>query len=103
MTVPTVTCACGATRPNRRAEAKAKTRAQILLAAYALWAEPGTYDAVGMRDIATVAGVSTGAIFANWKTKADLWREVMGYEPPVDGPEVRAALQAAQAEKRWAA
>jgi hypothetical protein len=38
--------------------------------------------------------MSTGAIFANFASKADLWREAMGYEPPVDSEAVRAALKA---------
>lgn len=78
---------------NRRQTAKIETRAKLLDTARRLWAEPGTYEAATMRVIAAAAGMSTGAIFANWPGKEELWREAMGYEPPVDGPEVRALLQ----------
>lgn len=80
-------------RVNRRVLAKARTRSKVIASATALWAEPGSYESVGIREIAAGAGMSTGAVFANFASKADLWREVMGYEPPVDGPEVRALLQ----------
>jgi AcrR family transcriptional regulator len=78
---------------NRRQTAKVATRAKLIDAAQKLWAEPGTYEAVGIREISAEAGMSTGAIFANWKGKADLWREAMGYEPPVDSAEVRELLR----------
>lgn len=84
-----------AATPNRRQQAKARTRALILATARSLWAEPGSYEAVTIRVITKAAGMSTGAVFANWSGKEDLWREAMGYEPPVDGPLVRAALLAA--------
>tara|TARA_R110002051_G_scaffold316556_2_gene396325 strand:- start:3506 stop:3793 length:288 start_codon:yes stop_codon:yes gene_type:complete len=77
---------------NRRQVAKAATRAKLLAAARDLWAAPGSYETIGILEVSSHAGMSTGAVFANWASKADLWREAMGYEPPVDGPEVRAAL-----------
>lgn len=80
------------TRMTRREVAKAATRAKLLAGARELWAAPGSYEAIGIRDIADHIGMSTGAVFSNWESKADLWREAMGYEPPVDGPAVRAAL-----------
>jgi len=89
---------------NKRQAAKAATRAKLLATVRSLWAEPGTYEAVTMRVIAKEAGVSTGAIFANWPGKEALWREAMGYEPPVDGPWVRALLLGqALAEQKAAA
>lgn len=78
---------------NRRQKAKAATRFKVVAAAAKLWFQPGTYETVGIREIAAEAGMSTGAVFANFDSKADLWRAAMGYEPPVDGPEVRALLQ----------
>lgn len=80
---------------NRRQQAKAATRSKILTTARRLWAEPGTYESPTstMRAIAAAAGVSTGAIFANWASKEDLWREAMGFEPPIDSALVREALQ----------
>lgn len=86
------------TRINRRALAKAATKARISAAAKRLWAEPGSYDAATIRVIAKEAGLSTGSIFANWTSKEHLWRAVMGYEPPVDSAEVREALKTAA---RW--
>jgi len=88
---------------NKRQLAKADTRAKVIAAAQALWAEPGTYEFWGIRDIAAHIGMSTGAVFANFASKADLWREAMGYEPPVDCEAVRAALKAQAAQARWAA
>ncbi|WP_313005377.1 helix-turn-helix domain-containing protein [Brevundimonas sp.] len=89
---------------NRRQAAKVATRAKLIASARKLWAEPGTYEAIGIREISAAAGMSTGAIFANWKGKADLWREAMGFEPPVDSEAVRAALKAqADADVRMAA
>lgn len=88
---------------NKRQLAKAATRAKLIEVARVLWAEPGTYETVTIRIIAAAAGLSTGSIFANFTGKEDLWREAMGFEPPVDSAEVRAALQAAKAEARWAA
>ena len=82
---------------NRRAAAKAATRAKVIAAAAKLWSVPGTYEIVGIREIAAEIGMSTGAIFSNFASKADLWREAMGYEPPVDCAEVREALKAAAA------
>ena len=78
---------------NRRQQAKIATRAKLLETARRLWAEPGTYEATTMRVIAKAAGLSTGAIFANWPGKVELWREAMGYEPPRDSAEVRALLR----------
>ena len=79
-------------QPTRRQQAKAATRAKLLATARDLWSAH-SYEEITMRDIAHEARVSTGAIFANWSGKAQLWREAMGYAPPVDCPEVRALLQ----------
>lgn len=87
---------------NRRQQAKIATRAKLLETARRVWAEPGTYEAATMRVIAAAAGMSTGAIFANWPGKEDLWREAMGYEPPVDGPQVRMLLEQMAQMKRAA-
>ena len=75
---------------NRRQKAKARTRAKVIAAAQAVFqAKP--YPTATIRDIARTAGMSTGAVFANFSGKAELWRETMGSEPPLDGPIVRAA------------
>ena len=77
----------------RRAEAKARTREKLIAAARQVWAEPGTYQTQGIREVAAAAGMSTGAVFANWPSKAALWRDAMGYQPPVDCLAVREALR----------
>lgn len=88
---------------NKRQLAKAATREKLLHTARVLWAPAGSYEPVTIRDIAAAAGMSTGSIFANWTGKEDLWRDAMGYEPPVDCEAVRAALKAQAAQARWAA
>ena len=63
-------------RPNRRAENKARTRQKVLEAAKRLFMARG-YEGATMRDIAADAGLSTGALFANFTDKADLFNEVI--------------------------
>ena len=63
-------------RMNRRQAAKIRTRQKVLDAARALFAERG-YDAATIRDIAKGAGMSTGAVFANFADKSELFREIM--------------------------
>lgn len=62
--------------PTRRALAKQQTRLKILNAARQLFSEQG-YEGATIRDIATAAGMSTGAVFANFTGKSDLFREIM--------------------------
>jgi AcrR family transcriptional regulator len=64
-----------AERPNQRAQAKRRTREKILTAARALFAERG-YEASTIRDIARAAGMSTGAVFASFTDKSDLFTEI---------------------------
>lgn len=86
---------------NKRKIAKAKTRLAILQTARELWDAPGSYEASTVRVIAKAAGYSTGALFANWSGKEALWREAMGYEPPIDSATVRVALiQAARSTQK---
>jgi AcrR family transcriptional regulator len=61
--------------PNRRALSKMRTRQKVLAAARALFNERG-YDAATVRDIARSAGMSTGAVFANFQDKSDLFEAV---------------------------
>ncbi|MGZ8407523.1 MAG: TetR family transcriptional regulator [Caulobacteraceae bacterium] len=61
---------------GRRAESKAKTRRKVLESARHMFAERG-YEGATMREIASHAGMSTGALFANFTDKADLFNEVM--------------------------
>lgn len=74
-------------KPNRRQQAKARTRARVLTAATELFARDG-YAAATIRDIAKRAGMSTGAVFANFKDKAALYRAIHGHDPVM--PEVGA-------------
>lgn len=62
--------------PTRRALAKQQTRAKVLQAARQLFSEEG-YEGATIRDIAAAAGMSTGAVFANFSDKSDLFREIM--------------------------
>ena len=62
--------------PMRRALAKQETRAKVLDAARRLFSEHG-YEGATIRDIAGAAGMSTGAVFANFSDKADLFQEIM--------------------------
>jgi AcrR family transcriptional regulator len=62
--------------PTRRALAKQQTRAKVLAAARRLFSESG-YEGATIRDIAAAAGMSTGAVFANFTDKSDLFGEIM--------------------------
>lgn len=62
--------------PTRRALAKQQTRLKVLAAARNLFSEQG-YEGATIRDIAAAAGMSTGAVFANFTDKSDLFREIM--------------------------
>jgi AcrR family transcriptional regulator len=62
--------------PTRRALAKQQTRNKVLAAARKLFSENG-YEGATIRDIAAAAGMSTGAVFANFSDKSDLFREIM--------------------------
>lgn len=75
---------------SQRADAKAATRAKVLAVAATQFATRG-YHRTTIRTIATEMGMSTGAIFANFKGKDELYEEIHGH-PPVS-PEVgRVAL-----------
>ena len=62
--------------PTRRALAKQQTRAKVLAAARELFSTQG-YEGATIRDIAAAAGMSTGAVFANFADKSELFREIM--------------------------
>jgi AcrR family transcriptional regulator len=62
--------------PTRRALAKQQTRVKVVAAARKLFSEHG-YEGATIRDIAAAAGMSTGAVFANFSDKSDLFREIM--------------------------
>jgi AcrR family transcriptional regulator len=62
--------------PTRRALAKQQTRSKVIAAARKLFSEHG-YEGATIRDIAAAAGMSTGAVFANFSDKSDLFRDIM--------------------------
>ena len=61
---------------TRRSQATHRTRLKLLDAARRLVAERG-YEAATIRDIAAAAELSTGAVFASFTDKADLFNEVI--------------------------
>ena len=82
----------GAKAPTRRALAKQQTRAKVLAAARRLFSEQG-YEGATIRDIASAAGMSTGAVFANFADKSDLFREIMITDMVALGEDMRAAAR----------
>ena len=76
LTSPQTNADIDAPRLNRRQAAKVKTRGKVLEAARTLFAERG-YDAATIRDIAKGAGMSTGAVFANFQDKSELFEAVL--------------------------
>lgn len=88
---------------NRRQAAKQRTRQKVLEAARGLFAERG-YDPATIRDIARAAGMSTGAVFANFQDKAELFETVLVEEMEAAGEVLRDGAQIdGSAEKRLAA
>lgn len=87
------------TKPNKRELAKAATKAKAIAAAKKLWAEPGSFDTVSIREIAKEMGMSTGSIFANFSGNQELWLAAMGYPAPHDCAEVRELMKS----KAWEA
>ncbi|HEX4179484.1 MAG TPA: TetR family transcriptional regulator [Caulobacteraceae bacterium] len=61
---------------TQRSLAKLRTRQRLLAAAKQLVADRG-YEAATLRDVAALAEMSTGAVFANFADKADLFNEVI--------------------------
>jgi AcrR family transcriptional regulator len=76
--------------PTRRALAKQQTRQKVLTAARRLFSEEG-YEGATIRDIAAAAGMSTGAVFANFSDKSDLFREIMADDMEALGTAMRDA------------
>ena len=73
-----------------RAARKAATRERIMTAARALF-EDRAYAQATLRDVSRRSGVSIGGLHGHFSDKADLWRAVMGCEPPFDSDLVRGA------------
>src|SRR4051812_37177861 len=79
--------------PTRRALAKQQTRSKVLAAARRLFSEVG-YEGATIRDIAAAAGMSTGAVFANFEDKSDLFGDIMS----TDAEELLDAMRGAAAK-----
>jgi AcrR family transcriptional regulator len=82
-------------RPTRRALAKQQTRERILAAARQLFIERG-YEGATIRDIAREAGMSTGAVFASFADKAELFDEIVAADYRALEAEMAAAVQDAR-------
>lgn len=78
--------------PKNRVEQKAETLARIAETARRLFTDH-PYEEVSVRRIAATAGLTTGAIYPYFPTKADLWRGVMGTPPPKDSALTRQAAE----------
>ena len=84
-------------RLNRRQAAKARTRQRVFDSAETLFNDVG-FDRATIRAIAKGAGMSTGAVFANFQDKTALYVAVFGHPPltPERGRELVVTLRLAQ-------
>lgn len=99
---PTPAADAGASM-NRRQAAKIRTRGKVLASARELFAQRG-YDPATIRDIAKGAGMSTGAVFANFQDKAELFEAVLAEDlSRVAGDMSAAAASEGSARKRLTA
>lgn len=80
--------------PSQRLLSKQRTRQKVMEAARALFSEHG-YEAATIRDIARRAGMSTGAVFANFQDKADLFEAVVAEDFERVAEIMRGAAEAA--------
>lgn len=65
---------------TKRAEQKAETRAKLVRVSRHLFQAQG-YEPVSIREIAAAAGMSTGAIFASFTGKRELYEAAVGPIP----------------------
>ena len=73
-----------------RQAGKARSRQSLLRAAKALFVQHG-YEGATMREIAAGAGLSTGAVFASFADKADLFDAVLRADAEVQAEAMRKA------------
>jgi AcrR family transcriptional regulator len=83
-------------KPTRRALAKQRTREKVLAAARQLFTERG-YEGATIRDIAKAAGMSTGAVFASFADKSELFDEILGEDYALLGEAMQDAVDTAAA------
>jgi AcrR family transcriptional regulator len=84
---------------SRRAGAKQLTRRRLITAAKQLAGERG-YEAATLRDVAALAGLSTGAVFANFTDKADLFRAAIAEDDVGLAALMRRAAETAGSPRR---
>jgi AcrR family transcriptional regulator len=84
----------GAMSPKRSDVFKAGRREAILDAAMRLFVAQG-YDRTTMREIATEAGVSTGAIYVYFQTKAEMLQSLCAEETALERAELLEAIRSA--------
>jgi AcrR family transcriptional regulator len=77
---------------NRRQAAKVRTRGKVMASARDLFAQRG-YDPATIRDIAKGAGMSTGAVFANFQDKAELFEAVLAEDLARVADQMKAAAR----------
>lgn len=84
--------------PNRRQVAKQQSRQRILNAARELFISAG-FHATTIRAIAAKAGLSTGAIFASFNDKVEIYEAIYKHAPisPEQGAQLAASLRTAEA------
>ena len=80
---------------TRRALAKQRTRERVLAAARRLFSERG-YEGATIRDIAQAAGMSTGAVFASFADKSELFEEILTADYEVIYAQMTQAARAAK-------
>ena len=80
---------------TRRALAKQRTRERVLSAARRLFSERG-YEGATIRDIAQAAGMSTGAVFASFADKSELFEEILTADYEVIYAQMTQAARAAK-------
>lgn len=79
-------------KPTRRALAKQRTREKVLAAARQLFTERG-YEGATIRDIAKAAGMSTGAVFASFADKSELFDEILAQDYALLGEAMQDAAE----------
>lgn len=79
-------------RLNRRQAAKIRTADRVLEAARHHFTTVG-WEKGTIRAIAQKAGMSTGAVFANFDSKAVLYKAAMGHDPITPEEGARAILE----------
>lgn len=83
----------GAERPGRRAARQAETRERLLAAGLLVVARDG--DAASVRDIAGTAGLTQGALYANFAGREGLLLELLRRHMAEEEEAISAALDAA--------